>query len=89
MARERLIKKAIREHGFGEYVKWYLGINDQHDKETKGRYKLRYGDFNNGHGCAVISAQSRARQYRHYDIEMAAHRLHRIIDAVKPAHAKQ
>jgi hypothetical protein len=36
----------------------------------------------------VISAESRARQYKHCDIETAAHRLHEIIDAVKPAHAK-
>ncbi|HZS18551.1 MAG TPA: hypothetical protein VFA51_11535 [Candidatus Udaeobacter sp.] len=75
--------------GFGEYVKWHLGINDQHDNETKGRYEFPYSDFNNVHRGAVISAERRARQYKHCDIEMAAHRLHRIIDAVKPAHAKQ
>jgi hypothetical protein len=33
----------------------------------------------------LISADSRARQYRHYDIEKAAHRLHEIIDAVRRA----
>ena len=78
----------IERHGFKEYGKWHLGINDEKPEDTKGRYEFPYGDFNNVHRGALISADSRARQYRHCDIEMAAHRLHEIIDAVKPAHAK-
>jgi hypothetical protein len=26
----------VRQHGIGEFAKWYLGIDDQHDPDTKG-----------------------------------------------------
>ncbi len=35
------------------------------------------------HRCAVISVESRAGQYKHYDIEKAAHNLHEMIDELK------
>jgi hypothetical protein len=31
----------IRAHGFREYSKWHLGINDERDEETKQRYNSR------------------------------------------------
>ena len=34
----------LRQHGFGEYGKWFLGI-DGEEAETKGRYKFPYGEF--------------------------------------------
>jgi hypothetical protein len=71
----------IERHGFEEYGKWHLGINDEKPEETKGRYEFPYGDFNNVHRCGVISAESRAGQYKHFDIEKAAHHLHEMIDA--------
>jgi hypothetical protein len=72
----------IREHGFEEYAKWHLGIDDDYDEDTKGRYKFPYGDFKNVHRCAVISAESRAGQYKYDDIERAAHQLHEMMDTV-------
>jgi hypothetical protein len=71
----------IEEHGFGEYSKWHLGIDDEHGEETKGRYKFPFGDFKDVHRCAVISAESRAAQYDHHDIESAAAHLHGALDA--------
>ena len=78
----------IRQHGFNEYGKWYLGINDEKDEETKARYEFPYGDFDKVHRCALLSAESRAGQYKHYDIENAAAHLHGMIDAERPVHAK-
>jgi hypothetical protein len=72
----------IRLHGLHEYGKWYLGIDDRENEETKGRYKFPYGDFDNVHRCGVLSAVGRAGQYKHYDIEYAAAHLHGMIDAV-------
>src|SRR5260370_38219879 len=43
----------IRLHGFGEYAKWHLGIDDAHGEKTKARYKFPYGDFKNVHRCAA------------------------------------
>jgi hypothetical protein len=79
----------IRRHGFGEYAKWHLGIDDDEGEQTKGRYKFPYGDFERVHRCAVLSAESRAGQYKYQDIENAAAHLHGMIDATaqQPAHA--
>jgi hypothetical protein len=71
----------IQQHGLYEYGKWYLGINDQRPENTKGHYEFPYGDFENVHRCGVITAESRAGQYKHYDIENAAAHLHGMIDA--------
>src|ERR1700704_5178628 len=32
----------IERHGFDEYAKWYLGINDDKQERTKGRYEFPY-----------------------------------------------
>jgi hypothetical protein len=75
----------LRLHGFAEYGKWYLGINDEKPEETKGHYEFPYGDFKNVHRCGVLSAESRAGQYKHYDIETAAAHLHGMLDSRKDA----
>jgi len=69
----------IRLHGFSEYAKWHLGIDDAHAENTKARYKFPYGDFKNVHRCALIAAKSRAGQYKHYNIENAALELDEMI----------
>ena len=73
----------IRLHGFNEYARWYLGIDDSADEDTKGRYKFPYGDFENVHRCGVLSAESRAGQYKYFDIENAAAHLHGMLDELR------
>jgi hypothetical protein len=73
----------IQEHGFDEYGKWYLGIDTEEDEETKERYKFPYGDFEKVHCCGVLAAESRAGQYKYYDIENVAAHLHGLTDAAK------
>jgi hypothetical protein len=70
----------IDAHGFAEYEKWHLGIDDEADEDTKQRYKFPYGDFQKVHRCAVLSAESRAGQYKHFDIERASAHLHGMIE---------
>ena len=70
----------IERHGFREYAKWYLGIDDAHREDIKERYKFPYGDFEKVHRCGILSAESRAGQYKHTDIENAAAHLHGMID---------
>jgi hypothetical protein len=77
----------IRLHGFSEYGKWYLGINDEKPEDTKGHYEFPYGDFKNVHRCGVLSAESRAGQYQHYDIENATAHLHGMMEGRKAASA--
>jgi hypothetical protein len=73
----------IRRHGFDEYGKWHLGIDEEEPPETKRRYKFPYGDFKAVHRCALLSAESRAGQYKHFDIERAVAHLHGMVEAVK------
>ncbi len=71
----------IREHSFGGYAQWFLGIDSDEDEDNKGRYKFPYGDFEKVHRCGVLAAESRAGQYKYDDIEDAAAHLHGMIDA--------
>jgi hypothetical protein len=71
----------IQAHGFNEYARWHLGIDDAEDEQTKKRYKFPFGDFKKVHRCGLLSAESRAGQYKHFDIENAAAHLHGMIEA--------
>lgn len=75
--------KFIDLQGYAEYGRWHLGIDDEEDERTKKHYKFPYGDFKNVHRCAVLSAESRAGQYKYFDIENAAGHLHGMIDSAK------
>ena len=73
----------IAANGFAEYSEWHLGIDDDESENTKKRYKFPYGDFEKVHRCAVLSAESRAGQYKHFEIERAAAHLHGMIEALR------
>jgi hypothetical protein len=73
----------IRLHGFAEYGKWYLGINDEKPEETKGHYEFPFGDFENVHRCGLLAAEEARAKYQHYDIENATARLHGMLDGRK------
>jgi hypothetical protein len=75
----------IEAHGLEEYGKWHLGIDESASPDTKRRYRFPFGDFRDVHRCAVLSAESRAGQYKHADIKSAAAHLHGMIEASAPA----
>ncbi len=72
----------IEKHGYGEYAKWFLGVDSEKSEETKGRYSFPYGDFAKVRRGGVISLESRAAQNDHDDIAKAAKRLLNEIDGV-------
>jgi hypothetical protein len=71
----------IRVHGFAEYRKWYLGIDETHAEDTKARYKFPFGDLRNLHRCGLLAVKSRAHQFGYDDIEKAAIRLIEIVNS--------
>jgi|ERR1700682_1387137 hypothetical protein len=75
----------IRRHGLDQYAKWYLGIDHEKSKDTKGAYEFPYGDFKNVHRCGILAAESRAAQYKHNDIAAAVAHLHGMIEAQRPS----
>lgn len=70
----------ISEHGFSDYARWHLGVNDEKSEDTKERYEFPYGDFKDVRRSAVLAAESRAGQYGHRDIELAAAHLLGMLD---------
>ncbi len=75
----------LRVHGFSEYAKWHLGIDDRYPENTKRRYKFPYGDFKNVHRCGALAVQSRAGEYKYSEIENAAAELRAMIEATRNA----
>jgi hypothetical protein len=73
----------IEEHGYAAYGRWHLGIDDDQDPDTKGRYKFPYGDFSDVHRCGVLAAESRAGQRKYSDIQSAAAHLHGMLEALR------
>ncbi|HEY2644115.1 MAG TPA: hypothetical protein VGI56_10230 [Galbitalea sp.] len=70
----------LEKHGFGEYSKWFLGVDESKPEDTKGRYSFPYGDFSKVRRGGVISLESRAAQNDHDDIAKATKALLEDID---------
>jgi hypothetical protein len=51
------------------------GLTDGAAGQTKARYAFAYGDFRRLHRMGIIACQYRAAEWRHRDIELAAHDL--------------
>jgi hypothetical protein len=70
----------LKAHGWDEYAEWHLAFNDEATDETKSRYAFVYGDFRRVHRTGLIACQYRAAEWRHKEIELAAHRLLQLLD---------
>jgi hypothetical protein len=70
----------IARNGIDAFAKWHLGVDDETDRESKRRYKFPYGDFANVHRCALLAAESRAGQYKHFAVELAVAHLHGMLE---------
>jgi hypothetical protein len=71
----------IEEHGFDEYGRWYLGVDDEQRPDSKSHYLFPYGDFEKVHRCGVLAAETRAAQRKYVDIQVAIAHLHGMFDA--------
>ena len=67
-------------HAWDDYSAWHLGLTDGATDETKGRYAFVYGDFRRVHRMGLIACQFRAAEWRHKEIELAAHDLLQHLD---------
>ena len=71
----------LKSHSWDEYSEWFLGLTDGATDETKGRYAFVYGDFRRLHRTGLIACHYRAAEWRHKEIELAAHELLQLLDA--------
>ena len=74
----------LEEHDWKDYAAWHLGLTEGPGDETKARYAFVYGDFSKVHRSALIASVFRAAQWRHKDVELAAHRLLQELDKQHP-----
>ena len=70
----------LESHSWEEYAQWHLGLTDGATDHTKARYAFVYGDFRRVHRMGIIACQYRAAEWRHKDIELAAHDLLQRLD---------
>ena len=65
----------LRSNTWDEYAEWFLGLTDGGQNHTKARSAFVYGDFRRIHRTGLIACVYRATEWRHKDIELAAHDL--------------
>jgi hypothetical protein len=72
----------LESHSWEEYAQWHLGLTDGANDETKARYAFVYGDLRRVHRTGLIACVYRASEWRHKDVELAAHELLQHLDRV-------
>jgi hypothetical protein len=71
----------LRTHSWEQYAAWHLGLTEGANDETKARYAFVYGDLRRVHRTALIACVYRAAEWRHKEIELAAHELLQHLDS--------
>jgi hypothetical protein len=70
----------LSRHSWDEYAEWHLGLTEGAADETKARYAFVYGDLRRVHRTGLIACVYRASEWRHKDVELAAHDLLQYLD---------
>jgi hypothetical protein len=71
----------LEKHSWDEYAEWHLGLTEGANDHTKARYAFVYGDFRRIHRMGLIACMYRAAEWRHKEVELAAHELLQHLDA--------
>lgn len=72
----------LERNGWDAYASWHLGLTAGPANHTKARYAFVYGDFRRVHRMGLIACRYRAAEWRHKEIELAAHDLLQRLDEV-------
>jgi hypothetical protein len=73
----------LESHSWKEYSAWHLGLTEGAADETKARYAFVFGDFRRIHRMGLIACHYRAAEWRHKEIELAAHDLLQYLDKAR------
>lgn len=71
----------LESHSWDDYADWHLGLTEGATDHTKARYAFAYGDLRRVHRTGLIACVYRASEWRHKDVEIAAHDLLQYLDA--------
>lgn len=72
----------LKSHSWDEFAAWHLGLTEGATDGTKARYAFVYGDLRRVHRTGLIACQYRAAEWRHKEVELAAHELLQHLDRV-------
>ena len=72
----------LERHSWDDYAAWHLGLTEGASDETKARYAFVCGDFRRVHRSGLIACVYRASEWRHKEVELAAHGLLQHLDEV-------
>jgi hypothetical protein len=72
----------LERHDWDEYAAWHLGLTAGANDGTKARYAFVVGDFRRVHRSGLIACVYRAAEWRHKQVEVAAHDLLQGLDEV-------
>jgi hypothetical protein len=70
----------LESHSWEDYARWHLGLTEGATDGTKARYAFVYGDLRRLHRTGLIACVYRAAEWRHKDVELAAHALLQYLD---------
>jgi hypothetical protein len=70
----------LERHSWEEYAGWHLGLTEGANDETKARHAFVIGDFRRVHRSGLIACVYRASEWRHKQVELAAHDLLQLLD---------
>ncbi len=71
----------LERHTWEEYAAWHLGLTEGAKDGTKARCAFVTGDLRRVHRSALIACVYRASEWRHKEVELAAHDLLQHLDA--------
>ncbi len=71
----------LERHSWDDYGAWHLGLTVGASEQTKARHGFVFGDFRRIHRTGLIACHFRAAEWRHKEIELAAHDLLQLLDA--------
>ncbi len=72
----------LENHSWDEYAAWHLGLTEGASDETKARYAFVFGDLRRVHRTGLIACVYRASEWRHKEVELAAHDLLQHLDSI-------
>lgn len=70
----------LEHHSWDDYAAWHLALTEGANDATKARYAFVFGDFRRVHRSGLIACVYRAAEWRHKQVELAAHQLLQRLD---------
>ena len=70
----------LGDDNWNDYGKWFLGIDEDAESETKGHYKFPFGKDGKVYRKALSAIRQRASQFNHTEIFDAAGELFEMLD---------